>query len=72
MRRKRTVFAGKQRLPFEHLRKDAARAPDVDCDVVLLPREHNFRGTVVPRRDVACHLWVLDPREAEVADLQCA
>ena len=36
---------------------------------VHLEREHDLGRAVVPRRDVACHLWVLDPREAKVADL---
>jgi hypothetical protein len=68
-RKARTVLAGEERLALEHLREDAADGPDVDRDVVLLPREHDLRRAVVPRRDVARHLWVLDAREPKVADL---
>lgn len=64
------VLAGEQRLALEHLGKDAACAPDIDFDVVLLPRKHDLRGAVVPRRNVARHLGVLNPRQAKIADLQ--
>lgn len=66
------VLAGEQRLAVEHLGEDAAGAPDVDLDVVFLPGEHDLGGAVVPRRHVSRHLGVLQPREAEVADLQVA
>jgi hypothetical protein len=68
----RTVLAGEERLALEHLREDAADGPDVDRDVVFLPREHDLRRAVVPRRDVARHLRVLDAREPKVADLAMA
>lgn len=64
------VLAGEQRLALQHLCKNAACAPDVDLDVVLLPREHNLRRSVVPCRDIARHLGVLYTRKSEIADLE--
>jgi hypothetical protein len=66
------VLAGEEGLALEHLGEDAAGAPDVDLDVVLLPGEHDLGGAVVARRHVARHLGVLDAREPEVADLEVA
>lgn len=66
------ILPRKQWLPLQHLGKDAARAPDIDLDVVLLPRQHDLGRAVVARRDVARHLRVLDAREPEVADLEVA
>jgi hypothetical protein len=66
------VLAGEKRLALQHLCKNAACAPNVDLDVVFLPREHNFRRAIVPCRDVTRHLGVLYTGEAEVADLQIA
>ena len=68
----RTVLAREQWLSLEHLCKDATRTPDVHRDVVLLPREHDLGCAVVPRRDVARHLRVLQSGETEIADLQIA
>jgi len=65
----RTVLPGKERLSFQHLCKDASGAPDINRNVVLLPCEHNFRGAVVACGNVACHLRVLDAREAKITDL---
>lgn len=70
--RLRTVLAGKQRAALEHLREDAAGAPDIDSDVVLLPGEHDLWRAVVPRGHIARHLGVLNTRKAEVADLEVA
>lgn len=66
------VLSGEERLALEHLGKDAGGAPDVHLDVVFLPCEHDLGRPVIPRRDVARHLRVLDPREAKVANLQVA
>lgn len=41
-------------------------------DVVLLPREHDLGRAVVPRRDVTRHLWVCEPGQAKVANLEIA
>lgn len=57
-----TVFPGEQWFAFEHLREYTTCAPNVDGDIVLLPGQHNLRRTVISRRNVACHLGVLDPR----------
>ena len=42
------VLAREERLSLQHLCKDAAGAPNINLDVVLLPGEHDLRGTVVP------------------------
>ena len=41
------VLAREERLALEHLGEDAARAPYVDLDVVLLPGEHDLGSPVV-------------------------
>jgi hypothetical protein len=66
------VLSWEKRLALEHLSEDAAGAPDVDLDVVLLPRKHNLRRAVVSRRDIAGHLRILNASEAKIADLQVA
>jgi hypothetical protein len=66
------ILAWEQWLAFEHLGKDAAGAPDVHLDVVLLPCEHDLRRPIVSRRDVAGHLGILYARQAEVTDLEVA
>ena len=66
------VLAGEERLALEHLGEDAARAPYVDLDVVLLPGEHNLGSPVVTSRHVTSHLGVLDARQPKVTDLQVA
>lgn len=66
------ILAGEQGLSLEHLRENAASAPDVNLNVVLLPREHDFGGSVVSRRHISSHLRVLDAGKSEVANLQIA
>jgi hypothetical protein len=66
------VLSGEQRLALQHLCKDASRTPNVNLHVVLLPCEHNLWRSVVSRRDISGHLWVLDTCEAEIADLEIA
>jgi len=66
------VFSREQRLALEHLGEDAAGAPDIHLDVVLLPGKHNLGGAIVSSRDVARHLRILNARQTEVADLQIA
>lgn len=68
----RTVLSGEDGLAENHLCQNAPNRPNVDRVVILLPREHNLRRPVVPRRDVTCHLGILDPRESKVADLEVA
>ena len=64
------VFARKQRLALQHFGENASCTPYVDFDIVLLPREHNLRSSVVSRRYVARHLRILYTRKAKVANLQ--
>jgi hypothetical protein len=66
------VLAREEGLSVEHLGKDAPGAPDVHLHVVLLPREHDLRCPIVPRRDVSRHLGILQAGEPEVADLEVA
>jgi len=63
------ILAREERLSFKHLGEDATGAPNIHLNVVLLPREHDLGSPVVPRRDVARHLWVLYTGQAEVANL---
>lgn len=64
------IFSREQGLPFQHLGEDAAGAPNIDLDIVLLPREHDLGRPVISRRDIAGHLRVLYASQAEVAYLQ--
>jgi hypothetical protein len=66
------VLSGEQRLSLQHFCEDAACAPNVYLDVVLLPREHDLRCSVVPCGDVAGHLGVLYTGESEIANLEIA
>jgi hypothetical protein len=66
------IFAREERLALEHLGKNTAYTPDVNLNVVLLPCEHNFRRPVVSRGNISGHLWVLDTRETEIANLKIA
>lgn len=64
------VLARKERFALQHLSEDTAGAPDVDLDVVFLPGQHDFRCAVIPGRDVAGHLRILNSRQSKVADLE--
>lgn len=66
------VLAGEEGFALEHLGENAAGTPDIDLDVVLLPREHDLGGAVVTSRDIASHLRILDTRKTEIANLQVA
>lgn len=65
----RTVLSREQRLPLQHLRKYATSTPDVNGHIVLLPCQHNLRGTIISRRDISCHLRILDACQTKVAYL---
>ena len=67
-----TILAREQWLSDQHLRKDTSHTPHVQRQVVTLPEEHDFRGPVVTRGDVASvrHIRVSDAGQAKVADLQ--
>jgi hypothetical protein len=66
------VLSREKRLALQHLRENTSSAPDINLDVVFLPCEHDLRGSVVSRRDIAGHLGILDTGQTEVADLQIA
>lgn len=66
------VLAGEQRLALEHLGKDTSNTPDINFNIVLLPGEHDFRSSVVSRRDITGHLRVLNAGQTEVANFQIA
>jgi hypothetical protein len=66
------ILAGEERLALQHFGEDAARTPDVDLNIVLLPRQHDLGGTVISRGYIAGHLRVLNTGEAKVANLQIA
>ena len=66
------VLAWEQRLALQHLCEYTSCTPDVHFHVIFLPCEHDLRRSVVPRRYVTSHLWVLYTGKTEVADLQVA
>jgi len=68
---RRTVLSGKEWLALKHLSKNAPSAPNVDCNIVLLPCEHGFGGPIIPRRDVASHLRSLYSGETKITNLGC-
>lgn len=39
------------------------------CHIVFLPCEHDFWGPVVACWDVTGHLWILNPRQTKIANL---
>jgi hypothetical protein len=66
------ILPWEKRLAFQHLCEDTSSTPDINLDIVLLPCEHNLRGSVVSRGDISSHLGILDTGQTEVADLQIA
>lgn len=66
------VLSREERFSIQHLGEDAARAPDIDLHVILLPGEHDLGGAVISRGNITSHLGVLDTRQTEIADLQVA
>ena len=66
------ILAREKRLALQHFCENTSRAPDVDFHIVLLPREHDLRCSVVSRRDIASHLRILYACQAEVADFEVA
>lgn len=61
------IFAGEYRAAHNHFGEYAAGAPDVDFLVISPPREHDLWRTVVPCRNVAGHLSLLNTSQAKVA-----
>ena len=66
------IFSREQWFSFQHLCKYAPSTPNINLDVVLLPREHDFGSSVISRRNIAGHLGVLDTSETEIADFEIA
>ena len=64
------ILSWKQWLSLQHLRKDAGCTPDIDFHIVFLPCEHDLGSAIIPGRDIACHLGVLNTGKAKVADFQ--
>ena len=65
-----TVFPREQRFSLQHLRKNAARTPDINGDVVFLPGQHDFRCSIIPGWHIASHLRILNTGQTKIADLQ--
>ncbi len=68
-KRKRTVLSREERLSLEHLGKDAPRTPDIYCDVVFLPREHDLGSPIIASRHVARHLRILYSGKTKITNL---
>ena len=66
------IFSREQWFALQHLCEDAARTPDINLHIVLLPCEHNLWRSVVSRGDISGHLRILNTCETEIADLQVA
>jgi len=66
------ILSRKQRLALQHLCEDTSCTPDINLHIILLPCEHDLRGSVVSCRDISGHLGILNTCETEVADLQIA
>ena len=66
------IFAGEEWLAFQHLRENAARAPNVHLDVVFLPCKHDLWSAIVSSGNVAGHLRILDSSKAKVANFEVA
>lgn len=47
-----------------------AWSPLLTCDIVLLPRQHDFRGSVISGRHVSGHLGILNSGQTKVTDLR--
>jgi hypothetical protein len=66
------VLSREERLALEHLGENASCTPDINLNIVLLPCEHDLRGSVVSGRYVTRHLGILYTGETEVANLEIA
>jgi len=56
---RRTILSGKEGLALKHLGENASRAPNIDGNIIFLPREHDLGGPIITRRHVASHLRIL-------------
>ena len=68
---RRTILSRKEGLALEHLGENTSRAPNVDGNIVFLPREHDLRGAIISRRHVAGHLRILYSGKTKVTYLGC-
>lgn len=66
------ILSWEQWLSLQHLREDAGRTPNIHFHVVFLPCEHDLGSAIIPGRDIACHLRVLNTGKTKVANLQVA
>ena len=66
------IFSREKWLALQHFGKDATSTPDINFDIVLLPGEHDFRGSVITCRNISSHLGVLDTSKTEITNLQIA
>lgn len=64
------VLAWEQRLSIEHFGEDAASAPDIHLNIILLPGEHDLGCAVVSSGHISSHLGILNPGQAKIANLQ--
>jgi hypothetical protein len=68
---RRTILSRKEGLAFKHLGENASRAPNVDGNIVFLPREHDLGGPIITRGHVAGHLRILYSGKTKVTYLGC-
>ena len=66
------VLSREERLALKDLGEDTSCTPDINLNIVLLPCEHDLRGSVVSGRYVTRHLGILYTGETEVANLEIA
>ena len=62
------ILSREKRLALQHLCKDTSCTPDINLNIVLLPREHDLGRSVVSCRHISGHLGVLNTGETEIAD----
>jgi hypothetical protein len=55
---------------LNQLRLLTHRSPQLTGDIVLLPRQHDFRSPVISGRHVSRHLGILDSSQTKVTDLR--
>jgi len=66
------VLSWKKWLALQHLGEDTTGTPDINLHIILLPCKHDFRRSVISRRDISGHLGILQTGKTEVADLEIA
>jgi hypothetical protein len=66
------ILSWEEWLRRQHLRHDATSTPQVNRDIVRLPIKHYFRRSIIPCRNIACHMTILDTSKSKVANLEIA